>query len=171
MLDEVPGIGEAKKAKLLRRFVRFAVPSQEDISFSDRELLDDLMRYGSLKEIARLRHCCAATISKRVKHAIGQLEDGLLTHEVMVRIKQEQIGDLKGQLEEARATIERQKRELAEAARQNQLLEIKLSGKQIGLDYSVENARREVIQQAKEKCQRRAELQKNSKIKNHFRYE
>ena len=62
-------------SKLLRRFVRFAVPGDADISFSDRELL-----------------------------------------------------------------------------------EIKLSGKQIGLEYSVENPRREVIQQANEKRMRRTDL-------------
>ena len=145
-------------SKLLRRFVRFAVSGDDDISFSDRELLDDVMRYGSLKEIARLRHCCAATISKRMKHALERQEDGLLFHEMLIRVKQERIDNLQRQLEEARATIEQQKQELAEAARQNQLLEIKLSGKQIGLEYSVENARREVIRQANEKRMRRTDL-------------
>ena len=61
-------------AKLLRRFVRFALPSQEEISFSDRELLDDVMRYGSLKEIARLRHVSEASLCRRVKEVLESLD-------------------------------------------------------------------------------------------------
>ena len=62
-------------SKLLRRFVRLVVPSQEDISFSDRELLDDVMRYGSLKEIARLRHCSPSHVSVRLKDIFARLDE------------------------------------------------------------------------------------------------
>ena len=151
--------------------MRFVVPSQDDISIYDRELLDDVMRYGSLKEIARQRHCCTETISKRLKHAFKHLETGIMTLEARVRAKQQRIDYLERQLETSKAIIKKQEQQLTDATCINRLLEIKLSDKQAGLDYSVESARQEVLRQAKEKRQRRSELQKNARIKNHFRYE
>ena len=94
-----------------------------------------------------------------------------MTLEARVRAKQQRIDYLERQLETSKAIIKKQEQQLTDATCINRLLEIKLSDKQAGLDYSVESARQEVLRQAKEKRQRRSELQKNARIKNHFRYE
>ena len=93
-------------SKLLHRFVRLAVPNPGDISFDDIELLDDVMRYGSLAPVAQKRKISGQAVSLRLKNAIGRLE---------ARVDQlERIADSEQQLAEAKERIAQLEQELAD---------------------------------------------------------
>ena len=95
----------ASLSKLLHRFVRLTVPHPGDISFDDIELLDDVMRYGSLAPVAQKRKISGQAVSLRLKNAIGRLE---------ARVDQlERIADSEQQLAEAKERIAQLEQELA----------------------------------------------------------
>ena len=99
-------------SKLLHRFVRLAVPNPGDISFDDIELLDDVMRYGSLAPVAQKRKISGQAVSLRLKNAIGRLE---------ARVDQlERIADSEQQLAEANQRIAQLEQELADTKAQLQ---------------------------------------------------
>lgn len=92
-------------SKLLHRFVRLAVPNPGDISFDDIELLDDVMRYGSLAPVAQKRKISGQAVSLRLKSAIGRLE---------ARVDQlERIADSEQQLAVANQRIAQLEQQLA----------------------------------------------------------
>ena len=86
--------------------MRLAVPNPDDISFDDIELLDDVMRYGSLAPVAQKRKISGQAVSLRLKNAIGRLEE---------RVAQlERIADSEQQLAEAKERIAQLEQELAD---------------------------------------------------------
>ena len=85
--------------------MRLTVPHPDDISFDDIELLDDVMRYGSLAPLAQKRKITGQAVSLRLKNAIGRLEE---------RVAQlERIADSEQQLAEANQRIAQLEQELA----------------------------------------------------------
>ena len=93
-------------SKLLHRFVRLAVPNPGDISFDDIELLDDVMRYGSLAPLAQKRKITGQAVSLRLKNAIGRLEERVAHLERIAQSEQ--------QLAEANQRIAQLEQELAD---------------------------------------------------------
>lgn len=86
--------------------MRLAVPNPGDISFDDIELLDDVMRHGSLAPLAQKRKISGQAVSLRLKNAIGRLE---------ARVDQlERIADSEQQLAEAKERIAQLEQELAD---------------------------------------------------------
>ena len=95
--------------------MRFVVPSQDDISIYDRELFDDVMRYGSLTVIAQKRGCTSSALSYRLDRVLNRLEERVAQCEAYVSDAQ------------AYADLERQ---LAEAQQRNGQLEQELKQQQ-----------------------------------------
>ena len=97
-------------SKLLRRFVRIAVPDDDQLTFSDVELLDDVMRFGNLSTVAKKIVCSQSHISVRIRIILDQLEERVsqLENAHANAQAQECIDELEQQLQEARETIRRQ---------------------------------------------------------------
>lgn len=128
-------------SKLLWRFVRLAVPDPEQVTFSDRELLDDLLRYGSLNRIAKLRHVSVSTLSCRLQDVISCLDKSVERWEQIAQSDQT-------------ARISQLEQELSTANSANALLQEKVS------KLAAYN-RKQAVAQARE-----AYLSKQQRIKN-----
>ena len=102
-------------AKLLRRFVRLAMPDSFINTWRDIELLDDVMRYGSLTVIAQKRGCTSSALSYRLDRVLNRLEERVAQCEAYVSDAQ------------AYADLERQ---LAEVQQRNGQLEQELKQQQ-----------------------------------------
>ena len=61
-------------AKLLRRFVRVVVPDQDQVYYSDIEMLDTLMLCGSITGTAEKCNLSASYVSKRITAILKQLD-------------------------------------------------------------------------------------------------
>ena len=61
-------------AKLLRRFVRVAVPDQDQVYYSDIEMLDTLMLCGSITGTAEKCNLSASYVSTRITAILKQLD-------------------------------------------------------------------------------------------------
>ena len=88
-------------AKLLRRFVRVAVPDQDKVYFSDIEMLDTLMLCDSITETAVKCNLSASYVSKRITAILKQLDQRVSGWETMWAIYEgeKQIADMEGYLE------------------------------------------------------------------------
>ena len=100
-------------AKLLRRFVRIAVPDHDDLTMSDVELLESLIRYGSQKRVADLMHVSPATVSARLSRILPLLDARVTQWEdAQAYIDQsDRIAELESQLAKARQQIIKASRE------------------------------------------------------------
>ena len=105
----------ANVAKLLRRFVRLAMPDSFINTWRDIELLDDVMRYGSLTVIAQKKGCSVSSLSYRLGRVLNRLEERVAQCEAYVSDAQ------------AYADLERQ---LAEVQQRNGQLEQELKQQQ-----------------------------------------
>ena len=70
-------------SKLLWRFVRVAVPDQEQVYFSDIEMLDTLMRCGTIKRTAKKCKLSASYVSTRIAAILKQLDQRVSEWETM----------------------------------------------------------------------------------------
>ncbi|MBR2229007.1 MAG: LysR family transcriptional regulator [Prevotella sp.] len=84
------GLGKADEytysktlAKLLRRFVRVAVPDQDQVYYSDIEMLDTLMLCGSITGTAEKCNLSASYVSKRITAILKQLDQRVSEWETM----------------------------------------------------------------------------------------
>lgn len=91
-------------SRLLRRFVRIAVPDDDQLTFSDVELLDDVMRFGNLSTVAKKKGCSQALIGVRLHKILDQLEERVsqLENAKANAKAQERIAELEKQLERSR---------------------------------------------------------------------
>lgn len=91
-------------AKLLRRFVRVVVPDQDQVYFSDIEMLDTLMLCGSITGTAEKCNLSASYVSKRITAILKQLDQRVSGWETMRAIYEgeKQIADMEGYLEKLR---------------------------------------------------------------------
>ena len=94
-------------SRLLRRFVRVAVPDNEQLTFSDVELLDDVMRFGNLSKIAKKKGVSESTLSVRVRKIIDQLENrvSVLENAKPAAQAQKRIEELEKQLQETQKQL------------------------------------------------------------------
>ena len=90
--------------------MRIAVPDEDQLTYSDVELLDDVMRFGNLWKVAQKKGCSASHVSVRLRQLLDQLEERVSHWETAKANAQaqERIADLEQQLQEARTTIRRQ---------------------------------------------------------------
>lgn len=88
-------------SKLLWRFVRVAVPDQEQVYFSDIEMLDTLMRYGSITRTAKKCKLSASYVGNHVNAIFKQLDQRVSEWETMRAIYEgeKQIAEMEGYLE------------------------------------------------------------------------
>ena len=88
-------------AKLLRRFVRIAVPDQDKVYFSDIEMLDTLMLCGSITGTAEKCNLSASYVSTRIAAILKQLDQRVSGWETMRAIYEgeKQIADMEAYLE------------------------------------------------------------------------
>ena len=91
-------------AKLLRRFVRIAVPDQDKVYFSDIEMLDTLMLCDSIKATAEKCKLSASYVSTRIAAILKQLDQRVSEWETMRAVYEgeRQISDMEGYLEKLR---------------------------------------------------------------------
>lgn len=91
-------------ARLLRRFVRIAVPDQDQIFFSDIEILDTLMRCGSVTKTAKMCGLSIPYVSTRVSQILEQLEQSVSfwEHVQSLTLEDRQISDLEARQKKAR---------------------------------------------------------------------
>ena len=91
-------------AKLLRRFVRVAVPDQDQVYFSDIEMLDTLMLCGSITGTAEKCNLSASYVSKRITAILKQLDQRVSGWETTRAIYEgeKQITDMESYLEKLR---------------------------------------------------------------------
>ena len=97
-------------SKLLRRFVRIAVPDTDQLVCSDIELLDDVMRFGNLSKVAKMMGCSQSYVSVRLRKILDQLEERVSQMEsAKVNAQaQERITDLEQKLQDVHTAIRRQ---------------------------------------------------------------
>lgn len=100
-------------AKLLRRFVRIAVPDHDDLTMSDVELLEAIIRYGSQKRVAELMHVSPSNVSTRLSRILPLLDARVTQWEdAQAYIDQsDRIAELESQLAKARQQIIKASRE------------------------------------------------------------
>ena len=100
-------------AKLLRRFVRIAVPDHDDLTMSDVELLEAIIRYGSQKRVAELMHVSPSNVSARLSRIQASLDARVTQCEdAQAYIDQsDRIAELESQLAKARQQIIKASRE------------------------------------------------------------
>ena len=105
------GLGKADEytysktlAKLLRRFVRVAVPDQDQVYYSDIEMLDTLMLCGSITGTAEKCNLSASYVSTRIAAILKQLDQRVSEWETMRAVYEgeRQITDMEGYLEKLR---------------------------------------------------------------------
>ena len=91
-------------AKLLRRFVRIAVPDQDQVYFSDIEMFDTLMLCDSIKGAAEKCKLSASYVSKRITAILKQLDQRVSEWETMRAVYEgeRQISDMEDYLEKLR---------------------------------------------------------------------
>ena len=70
-------------AKLLRRFVRVVVPDQDQVYYSDIEMLDTLMLCGSITGTAEKCNLSASYVSTRITAILKQLDQRVSGWETM----------------------------------------------------------------------------------------
>ena len=95
---------------MLYRFANLA--DSEALLPPDRELLSDILRYGSAKRVAQLRHCSPCYIGMRVRQALNTLEERLSHWE---QLKSE-LYDPQKRIAELEAELKRQREENASLA-------------------------------------------------------
>ena len=100
-------------AKLLRRFVRIAVPDHDDLTMSDVELLEAIIRYGSQKRVAELMHVSPSNVSASLSRILPLLDARVTQWEdAQAYIDQsDRIAELESQLAKARQQIIKASRE------------------------------------------------------------
>ncbi len=91
-------------AKLLRRFVRIAVPDQDQVYFSDIEMLDTLMLCDSITGTAEKCKLSASYVSTRIAAILKQLDQRVSEWETIKALyaEEKQISDMEGYLEKLR---------------------------------------------------------------------
>ena len=91
-------------AKLLRRFVGVVVPDQDQVYYSDIEMLDTLMLCGSITGTAVKCNLSASYVSIRIMAILKQMDQRLSEWETMRAIYEgeKQITDMEGYLEKLR---------------------------------------------------------------------
>ena len=96
-------------AKLLRRFV----PDHDDLTMSDVELLEAIIRYGSQKRVAELMHVSPSNVSTRLSRILPLLDARVTQWEdAQAYIDQsDRIAELESQLAKARQQIIKASRE------------------------------------------------------------
>jgi len=106
-------------ASLLRRFLRIAVPDQDQVLFSDIEMLDTLMRLGSVSKTAKLCGLSVPYVITRANLIIELLEQRVSFWEnaQSLSLEKDQIYDLEVRLVKARqrkAELEAQLKKIKE---------------------------------------------------------
>lgn len=106
-------------ASLLRRFLRIAVPDQDQVFFSDIEMLDTLMRLGSVSKTAKLCGLSVPYVITRANLIIELLEQRVSFWEnaQSLTLEKDQIYDLEARLVKARqrkAELEAQLKQIKE---------------------------------------------------------
>lgn len=91
-------------AKLLRRIVRVVVPDQDQVYYSDIEMLDTLMLCDSIKGTAEKCKLSASYVSTRIAAILKQLDQRVSGWETTRAIYEgeKQITDMEGYLEKLR---------------------------------------------------------------------
>lgn len=91
-------------SELLWRFVRIAVHDPDDVTMSDVELLDSVLRYGSIKTVCEKTGMCPTKASYHLKRIFSKLEQRVTQWEAAQSLTREEnrIADLERQLEKAR---------------------------------------------------------------------
>lgn len=109
-------------AKLLRRFVRIAVPDPDELSFNDAELLDDLIRLGSLNGVALYRKCSMGYVRSHLITLFDRLEQRVRHLETAsaLDLEEQRVVRLEAQLAKMR-----QHREELEAALQQETADVR----------------------------------------------
>ena len=101
-------------SKLLWRFVRLAVPDLEQVTFSDRELLDDLLLFGSLKKIASVHSVSQATLAHRLDAIFERIDHTVDRWEQIAQSDQTaRISQLEQELSAANAQLQEKVSKLA----------------------------------------------------------
>ena len=75
---DVDGKAGRSVVRLMWRVVNAVFPNVEDgksLSFDEKTLLEDVLKYGTLKDVAKLHHEDPAVISTRFNKAMGRLDD------------------------------------------------------------------------------------------------
>lgn len=82
MMDEEDRYCSQHVVNILWRLINaaFEGDSEEDsLSFSDKELLEDVLRFDSLTKIAKQRHVTPATISNRLHKVVDRIEKKIIS--------------------------------------------------------------------------------------------
>lgn len=110
--------------------MRLAAPNPEDISFDDIELLDDVMRYGTLGPVAQKRKITQSSVGLRLKNATWRLEEriarleGLADSERRLAEAHERIAQLEQELSDSKVLNDQLEEKVKKVAEYNRILTV-----------------------------------------------
>lgn len=135
-------------SRVLRTLLNTVFENDEEdriLTFVDKELLDDILRYGTIAEVARRKNIPASTIRTKLSQSLSHLENKIKWIEIQEHQLKHELVTYENLLKDREKTIRDLKKELSETKTNLRLAQFELSNEKDLPTLHEENQKQKLV--------------------------